>query len=131
MNEADALRQCKKLRTPVNRGPGKDPHALSEALRIVETLRGSAAAYPRDRLAEIPDQLCRWFSVRRWREDSDPAGLRMRDRLMEDITMVEKTWRPASAPSAGCFASAAVSACPESVRAPDADRHQKGDKGSV
>jgi hypothetical protein len=96
MEEAEALRQCEKLRNLINRGPGKDPHALNEALGIVDTLRANPAAYPRSRLAEIPDPLRRWFSVRRWREVSDPAGLRVRDRLMEDITLVEKTWKPVS-----------------------------------
>jgi hypothetical protein len=100
MKDAEALQQCEKLRNLINRGPGKDPHALSEALSIVNSLRGNAAGYPRSRLAEIPDQLSRWFSVREWREDSDPAGLRVRYRLMEDITLVEKTWRPADAPGA-------------------------------
>ena len=101
MKEAEALRQCEKLRNLINRGPGKDSHALSEALGIVDRLRGSAVAYPRRRLAEIPDQLCRWFSVREWHEVSDPTGLRVRNQLMEDINMVEKTWRPASALGAG------------------------------
>ena len=101
MKEAEALRQCEKLRNLINRGPGRDPHALSEALSIVDTLRGNAAVYPRSRLAEISGQLCRWFSVRGWHEDGDPAGLRVRNQLMEDITMVEKTWRPASALGAG------------------------------
>jgi hypothetical protein len=101
MKDAEALQQCEKLRNLINRGPGKDPHALNEALGIVDTLSGNAVAYPRRRLAEIPDQLCRWFSVWGWREHSDPAGLRVRNQLMEDINMVEKTWRPASAPGAG------------------------------
>ena len=91
----------RKAAQPHQQGPRNDPEALSEALGIVDTLRGNAVAYPRRRLAEIPEQLRRWFSVRRWREDSDPTGLRLRDRLMEDITMVEKTWSPASAPGAG------------------------------
>ena len=95
------MRQCEVLRNIINRGPCNDPEALHEALGIVDTLRENAATYSRERLAEIPEQLRRWFSVRRWREDIDPAGLHVRDRLMEDITMVEKTWRPASAPDAG------------------------------
>jgi len=99
MKEAEALRQCEILRNLINRGPGNDPDALSEALGILRTLRANAADYPRRRLSEISEELRRWFSVRRWREDSDPAGLRVRDRLMANITMVEKTWSSASEPA--------------------------------
>ena len=99
MKEAQTLRQGEVLRNLINRGPGNDPDALSEALGIVHTLRGNAADYPRSRLSEISEELRRWFSVRRWREDSDPAGLRVRDRLMADITLVQKTWSSASEPA--------------------------------
>ena len=100
MKEAEALQQCEKLRQLINGGPGNDLRSLNEALSIVDALRGNAATYPGRRLAEISEQLPRWFSVRRWREDSDPAGLRVRDRLMEDITMVERTWELANAAGA-------------------------------
>ena len=99
MKEAEALRRCEMLRNLINRGPGNDPDALSEALGILRTLRANAADYPRRRLSEISEELRRWFSARRWREDSDPAGLRVRDRLMANITMVEKTWSSASEPA--------------------------------
>jgi hypothetical protein len=99
MVETQARQQCEKLRNFINRGPGEDPGALREALRIVDTVRQSAGPYPRSRLTAISAQLGRWFSVDKWREVSDPAGLHLRDCLMQDITIVEKTWKPATAPS--------------------------------
>ena len=99
MDETEARQRCERLRNLVNRGPGKDLDALHDALRIVGTLRRAAAPYPRVRLAAIAEQLRRWFSVRKWQEVSDPAGLHLRDWLMEDITIVEKTWKPPNAPS--------------------------------
>ena len=99
MDEAEARQQCERLRNLINRGPGKDPSALREALHIADTLEQGAARYPGSRLTAISEQLGRWFSVGKWREVSDPAGLHLRDCLMQDITIVEKTWKPATAPS--------------------------------
>jgi hypothetical protein len=67
----------------------------------VDTLRHAAAPYPRSRLTAISEQLRRWFSVRKWREESDPSGLHVRDWLMQDLTIVEKTWKPATEVSTG------------------------------
>jgi hypothetical protein len=75
------------------------PDALHESLRIVEALRSGAAPYPRSRLACISEQLGSWLNVRKGQEVSDAAGLRMRDWLMRDISIGEKIWKPAAAPS--------------------------------
>jgi len=99
MDETEARQQCERLRTLINRGPGKDPGALREALHTTDTLRQVAAPYPGSRLTAISGQLRRWFSVRKWREVSDPAGLHLRDSLVQDLEIVEKTWKPATAPS--------------------------------
>ena len=96
MDETEARQQCKGLRKLINRGPGRDPSALREALRIADTLIQASAPFPRSRLTAVSEQLHRWFSVRKWREISDPDGLHVRDWLMEDITIVEKTWKPAN-----------------------------------
>jgi hypothetical protein len=101
MDEAEARQQCERLRNLLNRGPGKDPSALREALGVVDTLRPAAAPYPRSRLTAVSGQLRLWFSVRKWQEVGDPAGLHMRDWLMQDIEIVEKTWKPATTPGAG------------------------------
>jgi hypothetical protein len=94
MDETEARQQCERLHNLINRGPGKDPRALREALHIADTLSQTAAPYPGGRLAAISEQLRRWFSVREWQEVSDSAGLRLRDSLVQDIEMVEKTWKP-------------------------------------
>ena len=96
MDETEARQQCERLRNLINRGPGKDPRALHEALHMADTLKHAAAPYPGSRLIAISEQLRRWFSVRKWREVSDPAGLHLRDSLMQDIEIVEKTWKEVS-----------------------------------
>lgn len=68
---------------------GKDLNALREALRTVNAVRSAAAPYPRSRLVSICGQLRQWFSVRKWQEVSDPAGLNMGGWLMLDIEIVE------------------------------------------
>jgi hypothetical protein len=99
MYETEARQQCKRLRNLINRGPGRDLNALRDALRIVDALWRAAGPFPRSRLTVIAEQLRRWFSVRKWREVSDPAGLNLRDSLVQDIEIVEKTWKPATASS--------------------------------
>src|SRR5262252_538562 len=99
MDETEARQQCERLRNLINRGPGKDPSVLREALHIADTLRQAAAPYPGSRLTAISVQLRRWFSVRKWREVTDPTGLHLRDSLVQDIEIVEKTWKPATAPT--------------------------------
>ena len=101
MDETEARQQCERLRNLINRGPGRDPSALREALHIADTLRQAATPYPGSRLTAISEQLRRWFSVRKWREVSDPAGLHLRDALVQDIEIVVKTWKPATAISTG------------------------------
>jgi hypothetical protein len=96
MDETEARQQCEKLRNLINRGPGRNPTTLEDALRIADILRQSAAPYPCSRLTEISEQLRCWFSVRRWRQVGDPAGLHARDWLMEEIRIVEMTWKPAT-----------------------------------
>jgi len=98
MDVTEARQLCERLRTLINRGRGKGLNALREALRIVGTLRRAAAPFPRARLTAIAEQLRPWFIVSDGQEESDTAGLYVRDWLMEDITMVEKTWKPRSAP---------------------------------
>jgi len=101
MDEITARQQCERLRNLINRGPGKDSSALREALHIADALRQAAAPYPGSRLSAISEQLRHWFSVRKWREVTDPAGLHLRDCLVQDIEIVEHTWNPATALSTG------------------------------
>ena len=92
MDSAEASQLCAKLRELINREPGKDDDALRDALSIVNTLQWASTPFLSSRLTAISQQLRRWFSTRRWREVGDPAGLRTRDWLMEDVTVVQKCW---------------------------------------
>ena len=101
MDEAEAQEQCERLRNLINRGPGRGLNALHEAIRIVATLRHAAAPFPHARLTVVVKQLRPWFIANTGYDESGTAGLYLRDWLMEDITMVEKTWKPWSAPDMG------------------------------
>jgi hypothetical protein len=55
----DNLAECERLRNLINRGPGKDPSALREALHLADALRQAAAPYRGSRLTAISEQLRR------------------------------------------------------------------------
>jgi len=68
--------------------------------RQVANLAARRAITQREqRLGASDTSTAGWLSVGKWQEVSDPAGLHLRDSLMQDIEIVEKTWKPATAPS--------------------------------
>jgi hypothetical protein len=97
-NEADDL--CEKLFKLVERGPGKDPNALREALASVRTLKRSAPPYASEKLAGIEEAFMRWFSAK-WRSDldGDSEGQHLRHILISYITAIRRAWKQPPAPS--------------------------------
>jgi hypothetical protein len=101
MDSIEAGQLCEKLLKLVELGPGKDPDGLREALGLVSRLKQAAAPYPHDKLTAIEKDLPQWFSVRRWRSDTDVTGWHLRQYLRSDINMVRRSWGMPQLPSDG------------------------------